>query len=102
MVTCPSCAHEDRDAAKFCEGCAAALGTARGREVRKTVTASFCDLVGSTTLGERHDPEVLRPLLRDSFEQMREAAERHGGRVRSPSGSRGRRVARGPSLVELR
>lgn len=54
---------------------------APGREIRKTVTAVFCDLVGSTALGERHDPEVLRPLLHGYFEQMRDAVERHGGTV---------------------
>ena len=81
MATCPTCAHENRDVAKFCEECATPLDAAPAREVRKTVTALFCDLVGSTTLGERHDPEVLRPLLRDYFEQMREAVELHGGTV---------------------
>jgi class 3 adenylate cyclase len=51
------------------------------REVRKTVTALFCDLVGSTTLAEQHDPEVLKPLLQRYFEEMRTAIERHGGTV---------------------
>ncbi len=63
-------------------GCGAKLGaTATARESRKTVTALFCDLVGSTSLGERHDPEVLRPLLDRYFAEAREAVERHGGRV---------------------
>lgn len=63
-------------------GCGAPLGaTASSREVRKTVTALFCDLVGSTSLGETHDPEVLRPLLEQYFAAARGAVERHGGRV---------------------
>lgn len=65
-------------------GCATPLGataTATAREVRKTVTALFCDLVGSTTLGEQHDPEVLRPLLERYFAAARGAVEHHGGRV---------------------
>jgi class 3 adenylate cyclase/tetratricopeptide (TPR) repeat protein len=45
------------------------------------VTALFCDLVGSTTLAERHDPEVLKPVLQRYFEEMRAAVERHGGTV---------------------
>ncbi len=45
------------------------------------MTALFCDLVGSTSLGERHDPEVLRPLLDRYFAEARQAVERHGGRV---------------------
>jgi class 3 adenylate cyclase/tetratricopeptide (TPR) repeat protein len=62
--------------------CATPLGTSTpSREVRKTVTALFCDLVGSTTLGEQHDPEVLRPLLEGYFTEMRTAVERHGGQV---------------------
>ena len=45
------------------------------------MTALFCDLVGSTSLGERHDPELLRPILERYFAEMRSAVERHGGRV---------------------
>jgi class 3 adenylate cyclase/tetratricopeptide (TPR) repeat protein len=63
-------------------GCGGTLGaTATARETRKTVSALFCDLVGSTTLGETHDPEVLRPLLERYFAVARRAVERHGGRV---------------------
>jgi len=62
--------------------CGAPLAPAAApREVRKTVTALFCDLVGSTTLAERHDPEVLKPVLQRYFEEMRAAVERHGGTV---------------------
>lgn len=82
MLTCPACGRANPADASFCMGCAAPLGaTASARAVRKTVTALFCDLVGSTTLGEQHDPEVLRPLLHAYFEEMRTAVERHGGRV---------------------
>ncbi len=81
MVMCPSCGTENPEGFNFCGRCAAPLDSTPVREVRKTVTALFCDLVGSTTLGERHDPEVLRPLLHDYFEQMRSAIERHGGEV---------------------
>jgi class 3 adenylate cyclase/tetratricopeptide (TPR) repeat protein len=48
---------------------------------RKTITALFCDLVGSTTLAERHDAEVLRPVLRAYFDEMSGAIQRHGGSV---------------------
>ncbi len=82
MLTCPSCGRVNPAEASFCMGCATPLGaTATAPETRKIVTALFCDLVGSTTLGERHDPEVLRPLLDRYFAAMREAVERHGGRV---------------------
>lgn len=82
MLTCPNCGRESPDGFAFCPACGLALGaSATSREVRKTVTALFCDLVGSTTLGETHDPEVLRPILDRYFTEMRSAVERHGGRV---------------------
>jgi class 3 adenylate cyclase/tetratricopeptide (TPR) repeat protein len=48
---------------------------------RKTVTVLFCDVTGSTALGESVDPEALRALLARYFERMKEVIERHGGSV---------------------
>src|SRR5665647_2075356 len=48
---------------------------------RRTVTVLFCDLAGSTELGERLDPESLRSLLERWYEAMRASVERHGGSV---------------------
>jgi len=48
---------------------------------RKVVTVLFCDVVGSTALGETTDPEVTRVLLARYFERMKEIVERHGGTV---------------------
>ena len=48
---------------------------------RKTVTVLFCDLTGSTALGETLDPERLRALLARYFERMKAIVERHGGSV---------------------
>jgi class 3 adenylate cyclase/tetratricopeptide (TPR) repeat protein len=48
---------------------------------RKTVTVLFCDVTGSTALGESIDPEALRGLLARYFERMRGIVERHGGTV---------------------
>src|SRR5665213_2757479 len=48
---------------------------------RRTVTVLFCDLAGSTELGERLDPESLRALLQRWYEAMRTAVESHGGQV---------------------
>jgi class 3 adenylate cyclase/tetratricopeptide (TPR) repeat protein len=45
------------------------------------VTVLFCDLTGSTALGETLDPERLRALLASYFERMRAIVERHGGTV---------------------
>jgi class 3 adenylate cyclase/tetratricopeptide (TPR) repeat protein len=48
---------------------------------RKTVSVLFCDLAGSTALGEQLDPELLRELMGRWYEEMRVAVERHGGTV---------------------
>ncbi len=80
MTTCPACGHENRPGARFCDSCGAPLAVA-GRESRKTVTVLFCDVVGSTALGERVDPEPLRRLMGSYYEQMRAIVERHGGTV---------------------
>jgi class 3 adenylate cyclase len=50
-------------------------------EVRKTVTILFADVIGSTELGERLDPESLRQVMTRYFDAMRSALERHGGTV---------------------
>ena len=51
------------------------------REQRKTVTVLFCDVTGSTALGESTDPEALRALLARYFERMKGIIESHGGTV---------------------
>jgi len=48
---------------------------------RKTVTVLFCDVTGSTALGESIDPEALRGLLARYFERMKAIVEGHGGTV---------------------
>jgi class 3 adenylate cyclase/tetratricopeptide (TPR) repeat protein len=61
--------------------CGAALAAEPARESRKTVTVLFCDVTGSTALGERIDPESLRNVMARYFETAKEAIERHGGTV---------------------
>jgi class 3 adenylate cyclase/tetratricopeptide (TPR) repeat protein len=48
---------------------------------RKVVTVLFCDVVGSTALGESVDPEALQALLARYFERMKAIVESHGGSV---------------------
>jgi class 3 adenylate cyclase/tetratricopeptide (TPR) repeat protein len=79
---CPSCRHENADDARFCSACGTALASVEpAREQRKVVTVLFCDLVGSTALGESTDPEALRARMRRYFEDLRVILERHGGSV---------------------
>ena len=69
------------------------------------MTVVFCDVVGSTALGESLDPEALRALMARSFERMNAIVEAHGGTaradrrcgrggVRGAGRARGRRAAR--------
>jgi class 3 adenylate cyclase/tetratricopeptide (TPR) repeat protein len=45
------------------------------------VTVLFCDVTGSTAMGERLDPESLRQVMRRYFEAARKVIEQHGGTV---------------------
>jgi class 3 adenylate cyclase/tetratricopeptide (TPR) repeat protein len=82
VLICGSCGQENPEGSRFCNICGAALAAAAApREVRKTVTVLFCDVTGSTALGESTDPEALRELLARYFERMKAIVERHGGTV---------------------
>ena len=81
-VACGQCGRECPDDFGFCPACGAQLGGAAARrETRKVVTVLFCDLTGSTALGDRTDPETLRALMRRYYETARTVLERHGGTV---------------------
>jgi class 3 adenylate cyclase len=73
---CPVCGFENEPTAKFCGGCgkriaeatapapAAAPAPPPGDSAeRRQLTVMFCDLVGSTALSARLDPEDLREIL---------------------------------------
>jgi class 3 adenylate cyclase/predicted ATPase len=82
VPTCTRCGFETTDEFRFCPECGAASADATlAREQRKTVTVLFCDLAGSTALGESVDPERLRALLAAYFERMKGIVERHGGSI---------------------
>jgi class 3 adenylate cyclase/tetratricopeptide (TPR) repeat protein len=52
-----------------------------GRESRKRISILFIDIVGSTTLAERLDPEALRQIMDSYFTCCVAAIEEHGGVV---------------------
>ena len=80
MSVCANCGHENRSGAN-CEECGFPFRDTLAKEQRKTVTILFCDLAGSTALGEQLDPERLSALLARYFERMRRIVERYGGTV---------------------
>ncbi|TML75146.1 MAG: zinc-ribbon domain-containing protein, partial [Actinobacteria bacterium] len=82
MQLCPNCGEENPDRFRLCGFCGTPLSQGSNAEsVRKTVTILFCDLKGSTSLGEKIDPEALSEVLALYFNEMRAVIERHGGKV---------------------
>ena len=80
MQECSSCRAKNPDRAQYCNACGVALSTIHPEgESRRLVTVVFCDLVGSTALTERLDPESVRAVLARHLEAIRTIVERHGG-----------------------
>jgi class 3 adenylate cyclase len=94
--TCSSCKAELGPGLHFCDQCgtpvpeapATAVGTppppsvsASTDATRKTITALFADLTGSTGFGERNDPEVARQVLARYHGLLQEVIDAHDGTV---------------------
>src|SRR5712692_7418754 len=102
---CPNCGTVNIPVAKFCIECGLAL-TAKGEathplpsntdvppastghestlkppEERRVVTIMFADIIGSTPLADRLDPEDMRAILAGYFNLMTEQIRLHGGTV---------------------
>ena len=94
-AACRSCGTDLPPNAKFCLECGtpvAADPAAPSRattapsappptEERRTVTAVFTDIVGSTARGEQLDPEDVRARLNPYYVRVRSELERYGGSV---------------------
>jgi len=93
-IPCAKCAAENAATSQFCGDCGAALNGATaagskealvGQEVsageRRQLTVMFCDLVGSTALSARFDPEELREVIHTYQAASAEVIERLGGYV---------------------
>jgi class 3 adenylate cyclase len=104
---CAKCGADNSSTAKFCEDCGAPLGApaapakqgnaaaivvteAVGLEVlegeRKTVTALFADIKGSTELEQDLDPEEARAIVDPALKLMIEAVQRYDGYVVQSTG----------------
>lgn len=85
MILCPKCNEENPPKFRLCGYCGEPLAAAAPalpvREVRKTVTLLFCDLKGSTALGEQLDPEALHEVKERYFGAMAAEITRHGGKI---------------------
>jgi class 3 adenylate cyclase/tetratricopeptide (TPR) repeat protein len=80
MLVCSSCGIQNPDGAKFCNGCGTALAQAEPRrKERKYATALFADIVGSTGLAEREDPEVVQAVVGRTFDRLAEEIARYEG-----------------------
>ena len=112
-LTCPNCSFENPPGFDFCGQCAAALhgdtGITKGKgaaaqaaggvriapeqqtsealeDERKTVTALFADIKGSTELMEDLDPEDARRVIDPALKLMIDAAHRYDGYVVQSTG----------------
>ena len=71
-MACPRCGASSNADSKFCDACGTALAVPPSDDrpaepiaaERRQLTVMFCDLVGSTQLASRLDPEVLRDTVR--------------------------------------
>jgi predicted ATPase/class 3 adenylate cyclase len=94
-ANCPSCRTLARAGARFCDSCGGVLPhsvpviaapnrippTASARGERRHLTVLFCDLVGSTSLAAKLDPEEWRDLAADYHRTSAREVDRFGGRV---------------------
>ena len=85
MINCPKCNEENPPKFRLCGYCGTPLAPAAAplpvHEVRRTVTIVFCDLKGSTSLGENLDPEALHEVKDRYFSAMAAEITRHGGKI---------------------
>jgi class 3 adenylate cyclase/tetratricopeptide (TPR) repeat protein len=80
MLVCASCGSENPQGARFCNACGAPLAPAEpARKERKFATAVFADLVGSTSLAEREDAEVVQSVVGRTFDRLAEEIGRYEG-----------------------
>ncbi len=90
-MRCSICGADNRETARFCDSCGGPLGHAASRDPnapvdpphgeRRHLTVLFCDLVGSTEIAARLDPEEWREVVATYHHAATEAISRFGGHV---------------------
>ena len=100
-LICPNCQFQNPPGFRFCGQCTTALGVANVKSEppkrsltgldsdeaaksdgeRKTVTALFADIKGSTEMMEDLDPEEARVVIDPALKLMMDAVHRYDGYV---------------------
>ncbi len=95
-ITCPSCNFSNPFDFEFCGQCATRLSKTKNTESRSTepshtpkqqsaerrqLTVLFCDIIGSSSLSERIDPEELRDIMRDYRDTCNKIISSYGGYI---------------------
>src|SRR6266404_8299192 len=90
-MLCPKCGFDNPDAFAFCGRCGSATtlivsrneaeGRYSSRAERRQLTVMFCDVVGSTALSEKLDPEELSDLTLEYQRVCTEVIDHYEGRV---------------------
>ena len=78
-MTCPVCGTTNPDNARFCLQCGNALAGRATEGERRIVTMLFCDVVGSTAMAERLDPEAWTEIMNEVFEVLIAPIHRYEG-----------------------
>ena len=81
-MNCPNCQTANPEGARFCFNCGNQLeAQLRVEGERKYVTVLFADVVDSTGLGERLDPEQLAEIMNGAFAFLNASVKRYDGTV---------------------
>ena len=78
---CPRCGAAVGDEARFCATCGQSLAAEVVPDERKIATILFVDLVDSTALGDRLDPERVRAILQGYFSVVSSTVVAWGGSI---------------------
>src|SRR5215468_1616503 len=87
-MLCPRCRAATAEGARFCAHCGAALApvAAPPSAERRQLTVLFCDVVDSTALSVRLDPEDLREVMLAYQHYVNETVGRFDGFVAQRAG----------------
>jgi predicted ATPase/class 3 adenylate cyclase len=81
-MICPNCQFPNPDKANFCATCGTRLNQMQAPQgERKLLTVLFADVVGSTSIGERIDPEETSEIMNGALAFMNDAVAQHYGMV---------------------